>query len=273
MGGFPLDPDRYWRFSGGRKHEKGEAMGDTVLLEENDGLAWLTINRPDKLNSLNVEVFKELLAHVERLETRTEAIGCVVLRGAGRCFSAGHDLGDIAAGEALPKPGFQALVIERLAGLPQPVIAAVHSHCYTGALELALAADVILASSDAKFADTHAKWSLTPVWGMSQRLPRRVGASKAYEMMLTTRTYSGEEAAVLGLANQCLPAEDFWGSVEAFARQVLANSWFSHRANKRLLRDTDGLPLAAGIAHEIYRTEGRGPDMQERIAAFAKRKG
>ncbi len=248
-------------------------MGDNALLEVSDGLAWLTLNRPDKLNSLNVPVFEDLLAHIEALESRVEDVGCVVLRGAGRCFSAGHDLGDIATGEKLPRANFQSHVIERLAGLPQPVITAVHSHCYTGALELALAGDLILASADAKFADTHAKWALTPVWGMSQRLPRRVGASRAYEMMLTAETISGAEAAAIGLANRCLPAETFFDGVEAFARQVLTNSWFSHRANKRLLIETDGAPLAAGLAHEVYAGRGVGSDMRERIAAFTKKKG
>jgi len=248
-------------------------MGETVLRQDRGGMATLTINRPDKLNSLNVEVFQDLNAHLAALEQQTDEIGCVVLRGAGRCFSAGHDLGDIAKGERLPRANFQSHVIERLANLPQPVITAVHSHCYTGALELALAGDVILASANAKFADTHAKWALTPVWGMSQRLPRRVGQAKAMEMMLTCATISGEQAAAIGLANQCLPDEGFFEAVEAFVDQVLANSSFSHRANKRLLNRTDGLSLSAGLAYEVYQNEGVGPDMQARIAAFTAKKG
>jgi enoyl-CoA hydratase/carnithine racemase len=247
-------------------------MSGMVLREDDNGLCVLTLNRPEKLNSLNVEVFEDLHAHVEALADEAEAVGCVVLRGAGRCFSAGHDLGDIAAGEHLPRPNFQSHVIEALAGLPQPVITAVHGHCYTGALELALAGDIILASQNAKFGDTHARWALTPVWGLSQRLPRRVGQAKAYEMMFTCQTYSGAQAAAMGLANQCFPDETFQADVEAFCRLILTNSSFSHRANKRLITHTDGLPMSAGLAHEIYRGEGRGPDMHERIAAFANRK-
>jgi enoyl-CoA hydratase/carnithine racemase len=247
-------------------------MPDKVLREDREGIALLTLNRPEKLNSLNVEVFEDLLAHVEAIASATDAVGLVVLRGAGRCFSAGHDLGDIATGERLPRPNFQAHVIERLADLPQPVITAVHGHCYTGALELALAGDVILAAESAKFADTHAKWALTPVWGMSQRLPRRIGRARAHEMMLTCATIGGAEAAAIGLANRCFPDATFEADVEAFARDVLANSWYSHRANKRLLVETDGLALPAGLAHEIYTSAGRGPDMQERIGAFMKRK-
>jgi hypothetical protein len=77
----------------------------------------------------------------------------------------------------------------------------------------------------------------------------------------------------MGLANRCFPDETFWADVEAFARQVLDQSWFSHRANKRLMVETDGMTLDAGLAHEIYHGAGRGPDMQTRIAAFANRKG
>tara|TARA_R110000824_G_scaffold366730_3_gene555802 strand:+ start:64223 stop:64963 length:741 start_codon:yes stop_codon:yes gene_type:complete len=246
-------------------------LSDLVLRDDRNGIAFLTINRPDKLNALNVEVFSELNAHIETIERQTETIGCIVLRGGGRCFSAGHDLKDIASGEKLPRPNFQAHVIERLADLPQPVITAVHSHCYTGALELALAGDIILASENAKFADTHAKWALTPVWGMSQRLPRRIGTPKAMEMMLSAKTYSGREAEAMGLCNLCFADDKFETAIDAFCQSMLENSWFSLRANKKLLKDTDGLSLASGLAHEIYKSQGVGPDMTTRIGAFGKK--
>jgi enoyl-CoA hydratase/carnithine racemase len=247
-------------------------MSDLVLRHDADGAATLTLNRPDKLNALTVELFSALAAEVERIERQTDSVGVVVLRGAGRCFSAGHDLADISTGERLPAPHFQSKIIERLANLPQPVITAVHGHCYTGALELALAGDIIVAAESARFADTHAKWALTPVWGMSQRLPRRVGTYKAREMMFTCRTYAGREAAEIGLANLCVPDAEFDPQIAALTAQILANSWFSHRANKRLLRETDGLALEAGLAHEVYYGEGRGPDMHDRIAGFSSKR-
>jgi enoyl-CoA hydratase/carnithine racemase len=246
-------------------------MTSLVVREDKDGLATLTLNRPEKLNALNVELFSQLDNHVNQLAKEERNIGAVVVRGAGRCFSAGHDLADIAAGEKLPRPNFQAGIIERLANLPQVVISAVHGHCYTGALELALAGDIIFAAESAKFADTHAKWALTPVWGLSQRLPRRVGTYKAREMMFTCATYSGREAQAMGLANVCVPDGDFDAELDNYVRAILANSWFSHRANKRLLVETDGLPLEAGLAHEVFRGAGRGPDMEERIGRFGKR--
>ena len=245
-------------------------MGDLVLRDDKGGLSTLTLNRPDKLNALSMEVFEELDAHLAGLEA-SDTVQCVVIRGAGKCFSAGHDLGGIAEGEAHAKPNFQAHVVERLATLPQPVIGAIHGHCCTGALELALAADIIVAAESARFADTHARFSLVPVWGMSQRLPRRVGAYKAREMMFTCRTYTGQEAAAMGLAAMCVADAEHDKAVADLAATILAQSPHSHRANKRLILETDGLPLGAGLAHEIYRGAGRGPDMQERIAAFRNR--
>lgn len=248
-------------------------MTHLVLREDRDGLAVLTLNRPDKLNALNVEVFEALAKHCDDLATQTDDIGLVILRGAGRCFSAGHDLRDIGAGkESRDNVTFEGQVVEQLANLPQPVVTAVHGHCYTGALELALAGDVIIAAESARFADTHAKWALTPVWGLSQRLPRRVGHARAHTMMMTCETYTGREALAMGLADRCLADDEFDAGLEAFARTVLANSWHSLRANKALLNETDGLPLAAGLAHEVYRTRGRGPDMHERVSAFTHKR-
>jgi enoyl-CoA hydratase len=241
-------------------------MGELVIREDNNGGATLYLNRPEKLNALNIDLFAALEAHVDAVARQTDTVGLVIVRGAGRCFSAGNDLAAIAAGQPLPRPNFQAQIIEKLANLPQPVISAVHGHCYTGGLELALAGDIIFASESAKFADTHARWSMAPVWGMSQRLPRRIGTYKAREMMFTCKTYSGAEAAAMGLANVCVPDEAFDAELDALASTILANSWFSHRANKKLLVDTDGMTLRAGLAHEVFRGEGRGPDMEERIA-------
>ncbi|HEY7900981.1 MAG TPA: enoyl-CoA hydratase/isomerase family protein [Caulobacteraceae bacterium] len=243
-------------------------MAELVQRRDAGDVVELILNRPQKLNALTVGMFRELDAHLNDIE-RAPA-GLVVVRGAGGCFSAGHDLGDIATGEVLPRPDYQSHVIERLANLPMPVVSRVHGHCYTGALELALAADLIVAAESARFADTHARWALTPVWGLSQRLPRRVGAYKAREMMFTCRTYSGAEAATMGLANFVFPDADLDAAIETLAAEILANSAFSHAANKRLLLATDGMAIADGIALESYRGEGRGPDMAERIAAFGR---
>ena len=244
-------------------------MSDLVTRTDKDGLCTLTLNRPDKVNALNVPMFVQLRAHVDEIAGLTQTIGCVVLRGAGRAFSAGHDLKDIQAGE---DSHFQAETVTSLANLPQPVVVAVHGYCYTGALELALAGDLIITSVSARFADTHSRWGLTPLWGMSQRLPRRVGVAKAKEMMLTGRVYTGEEAAAMGLANFCVPDERFDEEVEALARSVLENSWFSNRVNKLVVNQTDGMALPDGLRYEIEKSPGWAPDAWERIAQFGRKK-
>lgn len=238
-----------------------------VTRQDRDGLAILTLNRPDKLNSLTVGMFEELRAHVLALY-KDDSIGCVVLRGAGKCFSAGHDLADIAEGEKVPSRGWHSETLRLLERLPKPVIAAVHGHCYTGALEVALAADFILAAESAKFGDTHAKWALTPIWGMSQRLPRRVGIATAKRLMFTAEMIKADEAFRIGLAEIIVPDAEFEGAIDNLARQILANSPFSHAANKRLLEATDARDMDSGLQWEILNNEGVGPDMQARIGAF-----
>ena len=241
-----------------------------VLREDRDGLAILTLNRPDKLNSLTVGMFEELRKHVLALY-KDESIGCVVLRGAGRCFSAGHDLADIAEGEAVPSRGWHSETLRLMERLPKPVIAAVHGHCYTGALEVALAADFIIAAESAKFGDTHAKWALTPIWGMSQRLPRRVGIATAKRLMFTAEMFGAAEAQRIGLAELVVPDAEFDVAIDRIARQILANSPFSHAANKRLLEATDARDMDSGLQWEILNNEGVGPDMQARIGAFMEK--
>jgi len=248
-------------------------MTELVLRQDNNGLCTLMLNRPEKLNALNLEVFRDLRIHVDDLEEKFDTIGCVVLRGNGRCFSAGHDLGAVGgSGETPEERRFQRETVTRLANLPQAVITAVHGHCYTGALELALAGDIIIAAKSARFGDTHGKWALTPFWGMSQRLPRRVGIAKTKEMMFTARTYTGDEAVVMGLANMCVSDEDFDAEIEVLAKSILANSWFSNRANKRLLEYTDGMSLHDGLRYEMEHHEGVGPDFVERVNTFGKKK-
>ncbi|GAB5480415.1 MAG: short-chain-enoyl-CoA hydratase [Parasphingorhabdus sp.] len=245
-------------------------MTDCVLREDHDGWSMLTLNRPDKLNALTVEMFRELRSHVADLR-KDDAIGCVVVRGAGKCFSAGHDLSDIAEGEEVPSRGWHSETLRLLEKLPKPVIAAVHGHCYTGALEVALAADFILAADSARFGDTHAKWALTPVWGMSQRLPRRVGIATAKRLMFTADMIDAEEAVRIGLAEYAVSIAQFDDEIAQLAEKIVSNSGFSHAANKRLLEATDGDPLDAGLQWEVMESEGHGPDMHDRISAFTKK--
>lgn len=240
-----------------------------IIRSEEGGLCTLTLDRPQKLNALDTQTFEELDAHLAHIERATDTIGCVVLRANGRAFCAGADLGGI--GEGFTDSRFKPGVIERLDRLPQPVIAAVHGVCFTGGLELALAADFILADATARFADTHGKWGLVGAWGMTQRLPRRIGRSAALRMMMTSRQVLAEGAKELGLVDMLAEEGGLDAMVSELAIEILANSWHTNLATKRLLMETDGMSLADGLSHEHYRYPGFAPDYQERIASFGKK--
>ena len=240
------------------------AAASLVLRADAHGVSTLTLNRPEKRNALNVDLFTALDAHLAALENEMETIGAVVLRAAGPVFSAGADLGKQ---QRPPIKYHQARVIERLAQLPQPVVAVVHGPCYTGGLELVLAADIIVVAESARFADTHAKWGLVPGWGMSQRLPRRVGYYKAREMMFTAREIDGRTAERIGLANLCVADEQLDREVASLVGDIVALSWHSHVGNKRLLNDTADMPLAQGLAHENYRSPGVAADFAIRVGS------
>lgn len=234
-----------------------------------DGVHTITLNRPEKLNALTNEMFRTLN---EYLMTRLEGAACLHLTGNGRSFCAGHDLDDLAAIESYDTERFANEVVERIATLPIPVVASVKGHCFTGGLELVLAADIIIAGESAEFADTHSKWDLVPIWGLTQRLPRRIGLAKTTELMFTGRRCRGPEAQAIGLANHCVPDEKLEGYARDLCKTILANSARSNRAVKKLLMDTDGMPLSQGLAWELHRSEGHGPDFQTKLAEMVKRR-
>lgn len=242
-------------------------MTAKVLRYDQGGICTLTLSRPDKLNALNTETFVELDGHLAELERATDTIGCVVLRGAGsKAFCAGADLKQMGA-KPVP-PAFKPGVIERLGTLPQPVVAAVHGVCYTGGLELALACDFIIADATVRFADTHGKWGLVSQWGMTQRLPRRIGVSAAKRLMMTGREVKADESLSLGLIDLLAEAGGLDRLIAEFTGRIVANSWHTNFAVKRLMRETEHLSLAAGLAYEHVHHPGFAPDHGTRIAAF-----
>jgi len=244
-------------------------MNNLVRRENSGGAATLTLNRPEKLNALSKDVFEELEQHVDAIARETKKIGLVILRGAGANFSAGYDMSEVLEHvKARAKPHFHSEVIQKIANLPQPVVSAVQGQCSTGALELALAADLIVASESARFSDVYARWGLTPVWGLSLRLPHRIGRAKASEMMFTCRTYSGRQAEDMHLANFCFPDDEFDAKLAALSADILSNSWYVNQVNKRALIEIDGLSLHDAHALELFKNEGLAPDAKHRIAKF-----
>lgn len=239
-------------------------MSTLLLREDKDGVATLTLNRADKRNALNLALWGELDAHVDAIAAAGDAIGAVVLRADGPVFCAGNDLKE--RGVEAPRPHYQASIVTKLAELPQPLIVAVQGGCFTGGLELALAGDIIVAGESAHFADTHGKFGLVPIWGMSQRLPRRVGEWKAREMSFTGLPVDGREAARIGLANHCAADDALDATTRTLAEAIAGQSRHSVFAYKRLYREQADLPLAAGLAYEVFNTAGVAPDFADRVA-------
>jgi enoyl-CoA hydratase/carnithine racemase len=244
-------------------------MSEAALLvlrtDRPDGLTTLTLNRPEKLNALNPAAFVELRAHLDAIAV-DESVGCVILTGAGRSFCAGHDLGSISSHERAPSKHFESETVDALATLPQPTLARIHGHCFTGGLELALGCDILICAESTKLGDTHGQWGLAPIWGMSIRLPERVGRSTAKELMFTSRRLSGPEAAAIGLVDHCVPDAELDDYTDRLAREILANSWGTNRIDKALIAAADDRTRTEALLHERTLPFGMPADTKERMS-------
>lgn len=241
---------------------------ENILRQYGNGRAILKLNRPQALNALTPQMLDALSAAIDDA-AKEDSVGVIIITGEGRAFSAGVDLKGLgerkltngAVGPLLDVPGRR--VIRKIETLNKVVIARVNGFCFTGALELALACDLIVVAAEAKLGDTHARYGIRPSWGMSQRLPRRVGALKARELSYTGRTFSGEEALEMGLANFAPPLEHIDQVIDGLCDQILANSRDTVAAYKDLYRATEGMRLDDGLDYESRRdyvirdTEGR----------------
>jgi enoyl-CoA hydratase/carnithine racemase len=232
---------------------------ELVLREDRDGVAALTLNRPDKLNAITRDMLTARRRHPDDLAA-DETVGCVIVRGARRCFGAGHDLADTGRTDEGRWRHFDAETVDALEQLPQPTIAAVHGYCFTGSLELALACDLIMVTESAQLADTHGTWGLVPIWGMSLRLPERVGRSRAKDMAFTARRVSGTEALSIGLADYCVADDELAAAVAGLAAQITGSSWGSSRMTKALHADQGAMTRAGALAYERPRPYGMPAD-------------
>jgi enoyl-CoA hydratase/carnithine racemase len=244
----------------------------TVLTDVAGEVATITLSRPEVLNAITKEMLLELVAALDTVAGE-QSVKVVILTGAGRAFSAGVDLKALAGrsleagsvGDYLDVPA--RAVISRLTSLPKIVIARVNGFCFTGALELALACDLVIAADEAKFGDTHAKWGLRPTWGMSQRLVRMVGIARARELSYTGRTFSGIEAAAWGLAIRSAPAAQLDEAVAEVADAIVANSVGSLMAYKDLYGRALETGLSAGLTYEADTTYAI-TDTHDRLGTF-----
>jgi enoyl-CoA hydratase len=208
-------------------------MASTLLFELTDGVARVTVNRPDKLNALNAIVIAELGDAVTRIETDSAVRG-VLLTGAGnKAFVAGADIRELT--EQGPSGGrTRALVgqqvFRRLERCGKPVIAAVNGFALGGGCELAMACHLRVAGANAKFGQPEVKLGIAPGYGGTVRLPRIVGRARALELLLTGEMIDAEEARRIGLVNRVVPADRLMEEAEALLRTILANGPLAVRA-------------------------------------------
>jgi enoyl-CoA hydratase/carnithine racemase len=249
-------------------------VSDVLLVDEPaPGVRRLTLNRPDQLNALSRELATQLIAELRRVNVEPE-VRVLIMRGNGRAFCAGADLSEHFNAEDAMDIGRTALW-DLLETLRVPVVAAVQGWAITGGFLLAYCCDVVIASEDARFRDTHATLGLMPTGGESQRMPRRIGTFLARELMLTSRPWPAAEAKAAGFVSQVVPRDQLDGAALELANTIAANSPESVSAIKALINrgmETDfGTGLRAEAINNRFGAANNEPNAEREARLRALR--
>ena len=237
-----------------------ESVEEQLLVTREGAVAVLQLNRPKQLNALSVALRTQIVKTVREISA-ADNVRAIVLTGSGRAFSAGVDLkeagqkgfslgvGDQKSAEPVADMDLAAA----FADCPWPVIGAINGFAITGGFELALMCDVLLASSEAKFADTHSRVGLMPVWGLSQKLPRIIGASRAKELSLTGNYLDAETAERWGLVNRVYAPDQLLPAAKKLAAEMAGVEGGLLKRMKAVIDDGLSLPLPEALRMEIER--------------------
>ncbi|HSB22943.1 MAG TPA: enoyl-CoA hydratase [Burkholderiaceae bacterium] len=242
-------------------------MVEAVVLREvsSDGVAVVTLNRPHAMNALSRQLLDELARTIDALAA-DPAVRVLILTGAGRAFCAGLDLKELGSGASeigrvtVTSRGDPVGAMSRCA---KPIIGAINGAAVTGGFELALACDVLLASSQARFADTHARVGLASGWGLSQKLSRAVGIYRAREISLGGRWVSAEQAAAWGFVNRVVAPHELMDAARALAADMLLAQPGMLERYKAIINDGFALSFGDGMALEAQRAR----DFNSRVSA------
>ncbi|MEO8812360.1 MAG: enoyl-CoA hydratase [Caulobacteraceae bacterium] len=250
-----------------------------LLIDKADGVAVLTLNRPEAMNALSRALRGALHEAVVALSADAE-VRVIVLTGAGRAFTAGLDLKELGADPlgmgAANATGAAENPVLAIRQCPKPVIGAINGVAITGGFELALACDVLIASTAARFADTHARVGIMPGWGLSQRLPRTIGIYRAKELSLTGNFLDAQTARDWGLVNRVVAPENLMAAVMALAADMASIPGATLQTYKRIIDEGYAMTLGEGLAreHALSTVHNRGvtPAMveQRRVAIQAR---
>ncbi|THA86637.1 enoyl-CoA hydratase [Streptomyces sp. A0592] len=247
---------------------------ETILVERKGRVALLTLNRPQALNALNLQVMDEVVAAAEALD-RDPGVGCIVVTGSARAFAAGADI------KEMRPQGYMDMYLsdwfaawDRLGQVRTPTVAAVAGHALGGGCELAMLCDILLAADTAKFGQPEIKLGVIPGIGGSQRLTRAIGKAKAMELCLTGRTMDAAEAERAGLVSRIVPAEDLVAEALAVAETVAGMSkpvaMMAKEAVNRAFETTltEGVRFERRLFQAVFATE----DQKEGMSAFVERR-
>lgn len=251
---------------------------ETIQYEAADGVATITLNRPDKLNAFNDPMIGETLDAFKRAG-RDEAVRCIVISGAGRAFSSGQDLGDFRErGEAVSiaehlRHGYHRL-IRQMVTLEKPIIGAINGVAAGAGCGVALAADIRVAAASASFMLAFSRVGLIPDSGLNWFLPRLIGYARAYEMAITAERVPAAKAMEWGMVNRVVPDEQLPEIAAAYARQLADGPTLAFGLTKRAMNRSWEMNLDEALAYEAYLQEvaGRSHDNREGIIAFLEKR-
>jgi enoyl-CoA hydratase len=246
----------------------------TILVEQDERVLIVTLNRPEKLNALNWDLIGEVANALEGADQNPE-IGCSIITGAGnRAFAAGADIGEMSNASPTTMLTGPFSGWDRIRRLGKPVIAAVNGYALGGGCELAMHCDIILASENARFGQPEINLGVIPGAGGTQRLTHALGKYKTMEMVLTGNPFSAEEMAAAGLVNHVYPPEQLMDEAKKLAKQIAAKAPIAVRLAKDAVLRAFDAPLEEGLAHEkrnfalLFATE----DQKEGMRAFLEKR-
>ncbi len=245
-------------------------MSDALVTYAVDnGLATVTLNRPEAKNALSSALMRELAAAFESVQA-DEAVRVVLLTGAGDAFCAGVDLKEFGKiFEKPPKPGERPNAWKAMEACTRPIVGAINGPAITGGFELALACDVLIASTNARFADTHARVGVIPGAGLSQRLPRAIGLYRAKYLSLTGNFLSAAKAEEWGLVSHVVPPEELLATATKVARDMLSVMPHMLAPYKKLIDEGFAMTFGEGMTHESRTSSEQIKSMKPQQGASA----
>ena len=247
-----------------------------IKLDKEDGVAIITINRPEKMNAMNIDVIKELGEAVDQAE-KDDDVKCLIITGAGeKAFSAGADIAYMSKISPLEAEEYALTghaTMDKIDDLSKPVIAAVNGYALGGGCELSLACDIRIGSKNAVLGQPEVTIGIPPGWGGTQRLMRIVGIAKAKELVFTGKRIKADEAYSIGLLNKVVELQDLMNEAKSMAREIANNSSIAVRVSKNLLNRGRDADIKTGLKLEIWGWSlcFTHKDREERMNKFLKK--